>query len=208
MQTAFQIWFIKEIYFLFWQKLQTFLRNLLKYRLKVTCRFVTDFEDFFPCCLPPALSSPPNTELVHQTFWVFFPVWGLILMLCMLYSTNKKVNRETEFMAASHNKLCVGKIFHPAKAGCWALPRGFVLAWQNAQLLKGTVAHFHIFSVAFFAWEFSPLHESVISYFTSRTPALSCDVFSLCKWAVLAAGYPSHTSPLPIPGDPHTRVGC
>lgn len=73
MQTALHIWFIKEIYFLFWQKLQTFLHNLLKYRLKVTCWFVTDFEDFFICCLPPALSSPLNTWLVHES--LFFQSW-------------------------------------------------------------------------------------------------------------------------------------
>lgn len=97
-----------------------------------------------------ASSIKQSTEYIACARILIFLVLGLILIVCMLHSTNKKVNRKTKFMPASHNKLCIDKIFNHAKIGCWALPHGFILALQDAHFLKVRVSHFHILLLRFF----------------------------------------------------------
>lgn len=83
-------------------------------------------------------------------FSSYFSVLSLILISCMLHSTNKKANRKTEFTPASHNKPCTGKIFNRAEVGGRILPRGFILALQTAHLLKVRASDFHILLFLFF----------------------------------------------------------
>jgi len=154
-QTALQIWFIKETYFLFWQKLQTFLHNLLKNRLKLTCWFVTDFENFFLCRLPPALSSPLNTQLVHESF--FSQSWDSFWHYACCTQPIKRKTERLNLCQQVTISCALAKYLIMLKLD--AGPSHMALCWHcKMRFLKVRVSDFHILLLLFFFWEFGSFY--------------------------------------------------